>query len=131
MKKLFASVLLLLSVVVMSFSDIVPLENGKYIFQSTKYENVGLVVQDYNMAFITTGGTVYLKLNVDAEDNYYYFYTDGNGWVLVFFDDDCYGAVVTSDSKYGNYNIPSIFDSVVNATTEETGVFYIRNILCN
>jgi len=85
MKKLFASVLLLLSVVVMSFSDIVPLENGKYIFQSTKYENVGLVIQDYNMSFITTGGTVYLKLNVDAEGNYYYFYANGDGWVIVFF----------------------------------------------
>lgn len=129
MKKFLLAFVFLFSFVAFSFADMVPYVNGSYLFETTEHERVAVVVKDYDMSLIFGDGSVIdLKLNVDAEDNYYYFYTDGDNWILVFFDDACYGAAVTSDSKYGNYNMPDIFDSIANLRTKQEGVFLLHNL---
>ncbi len=132
MRKLLVSLIFMFSFIVLSFADMVPIPNGNYLFESTDFEKVGFVINDYNMILISfeDGSKINLNLHVDGEGNYYYFFSDNysDKWFMVFFDDNCYGAIVTSDSKYGNYSFDEIYSSITNSTVEQQGIYIIRNL---
>lgn len=134
MRSFWISFVFLFSFVVFSFGNMVPYTNGSYIFESLDYEKVGFVVNGRVMNMVTEDGTVVtLNLVNDVKNNSYYFYSSGEKWMFVFFDDACYGALVTSDSRYGSYTFSEIYDAIVSSRVREEGVFILRNIhpLCN
>lgn len=105
MRKFSLVFVLLLSIIAISSADLVQIPNGDHTFKTTDDKTIGLITNDSNMVLISEGGTAtLLKLysafnpEIDKTKEIYFYKTD-EGDIVLIFDDNCNGFLLTSKEK--------------------------------
>lgn len=106
MRRFLIIFIFIISFVSLSFSDLIKMNNGTYIFKSLSNEKVTFIVETKSLKLVTEDGSTF-KLTLLVNENGDHFYFSRNkedDYIIVRFDNTCVVTIETSNDRFFLFN---------------------------